>query len=696
MVIPTQTHTITLNNNFPISRGRTNEMIGGEDPVLGSVMGVAFAKGMQRGAAAGSRYRMVNTVAKHLSSYSGPEGAGGGVVFERQTRFGNTAHMTERAWREFFLPAWRSMAVDGGVSGFMSSYQAVALDGAAVGVPDSANRLLLTGLLRGEWNRSDSYIISDAGSVAFVGPVQWKGVSIGHNYAANGSAAAVEALLAGVDLELTCCGLPVVFPTLVETIASGRADVEAAVDQALHRTLPYRFELGTLDPPGRCPYANFTAANVSTPAMIDLALEAGQQGVVLLKNSQDALPLDRASLAGKRILVTGPAANDTLVQQGGYVNMHPRFIRTPYEGLVDAFPLSSIGLVQGCSDMACLQLNRSAVQAAAAAADINIVALGTTVQFWDGYTCLASNNTAIEAEGCDRANISLAGLQQQLLETVVAAAAGRPVILLLVNAGALDVSWAVASPGVSAIVHLPFLGMTSGIAAASVLAGDYSPGDYIQAAFAFSYLSHLPPRPPIYSFQGGRLTQTWYTSRGLESIGNITDYRMHDTADYPGRTYRYTRAEVLFPFGFGLSFTSFTYSGLLVTPKEAAPCSTISVTVSVTNTGRRFGSEVVQVYLSWPHANVPAPNMALVGFSRVALDVDEMTSVTIDITPRLNSLLDGRPGADAPASPLEPIVHPGPRVVYAGGSSELAKELSVFFAVTGPATAVAECEKDGF
>jgi hypothetical protein len=146
--------------------GRVNEMLGGEDTTLASVLGVAFTRGIQAGAAAtaaagaaGTPCRMVNTIAKHLSAYSGPEGYGAGVRFGTQSRFSFAASMDERTWREFYLPPWRAMAVEGNVSGFMSSYMAVALDGAGA-VPDTANAAFLTDTIRGaawrNWSGGDA------------------------------------------------------------------------------------------------------------------------------------------------------------------------------------------------------------------------------------------------------------------------------------------------------------------------------------------------------------------------------------------------------------------------------------------------------------------------------------------------------------------------------------------------------------
>lgn len=643
--------------------GRTNEMLGGECTTLASRLGVAFTLGIQRGSVPSSSYRMINTIAKHLSSYSGPEGYCGGVSFATQSRFSFTAHMDERTWREFFLPPWRAMAVEAKVSGFMSSYMAVDLTGGqGAGVPDSASRLLLTDTIRSDWNWS-GYILSDAGAVAFVGTTDWQGTDIGHGYSPNASAAAAAALDAGLDLELTCCDLPTVFPTLVESVLSGQVS-EAAIDTALHRTLPIRFELGTLDPPGSSPYDNFTAANVSAPWMIDLALEAARQGLVLLKNADvpGSLPWSPRALAGKTIAVIGFTANQTQGQEGGYVNQNPPFIRTTLDGITDAFPLSIVGFTSGCSSYACPTLDVAGVASAAADADAVIVVLGTTVTngVMPDSPC-SPDNVAMEAEGWDRAGTQLPGMQLNLLQTAASAVRqGTPILLVLINAGMLDVGWAVQAASVTSILHAPMLGMTSGIAIADGITGRVNPA--------------------------GRLTHTWYTPDGLAAIGNITDYRMHpDASGYPGRTYRYTRAGILFPFGFGLSYSKWRYGPVSIAPIAAAPCDTIRLSVTLFNDSPIDGSEVVQAYVTILNATVLTPKLALADFQRVAVPAMSSIVVNLAVTPRLNSVLNGT---------FADVVEPGMRTVWVGSSSdaESSPGSTASWSVVGPVTPVVACE----
>ena len=319
--------------------GRVNEMLGGECPFLSGFLGAAFVRGLQSlrapSPAPGESYLGIHAVVKHLAVYSGPEGdlddrsnVMPGMV---DARYNSTTRIDERMWREYYLPGWRAAAVLGGASGFMASYQALALSNttpataarlAAAGapdgapIPDSANPLLLTDEVRGAW-RMPGYVCSDAGSVICTATCRQSknGGMRGHAFAANASDAAVRSLTAGLDLEVSCCGLPFTFETLPASVRSGVLP-EALLDGALRRTLAYRFRGATLDG-GRAadPWAALGEADLSPPASIALAREAAFAGVVLLKNL-GFLPLSESALRGKTVAVVGPTADDGLAMMG--------------------------------------------------------------------------------------------------------------------------------------------------------------------------------------------------------------------------------------------------------------------------------------------------------------------------------------------------------------------------------------------
>ena len=368
------------------------------------------------------------------------------------------------------------------------------------------------------------------------------------------------------------------FPTLNESITSGKLE-EKVLDDSLRRTMPVRFELGQLD--GQTPsalagvpqsnaYARLNQNNVSTPQMIDLALTAAKKAVVLLKNSDTTLPLQKQSLATKTVCMFGyvtsdcgavanawtpsviaetrpnsviagtrPNANSTSAQEAGYVP-HPRHIITPFAGMVEALPDSKVKLIEGCNTTRCTTYDKAAVHAVLNdGCDAFIAVLGLTAYSnpgshlfpasqEPGNACGCVAGDAVEGECCDRQDVAMPGEQLRLLQDIAAAAtqAKKSVILVTINAGMLDLSWAKAASSVGAIVNAPYLGQMAGKALAATLLGESNPA--------------------------GRLVTTWY--RSLDEIGPITDYAMYphqtESGQQKGRTYRYFDGPVLWPFGF--------------------------------------------------------------------------------------------------------------------------------------------------
>ena len=666
--------------------GRVSEMLGGEDPALTGALGAAYARGLQAArapsVAPGEELWMIATVAKHLAVYSGPEGDYGdtsdmmpGMV---DARYNATTSVDERTWREYYLPPWRALVVDGGAIGFMSSYQALNLSaltpataarlaelGVAPGtaLPDTANALLLTDEVRGAWG-APGYVISDCGAVACTATCRqsMNGGMRGHQFAANMSDAAVRALTAGIDLEISCCGIPFTFPTLPASVRAGTIS-ESLLDRALNRTLFWRVRTGALNPAGGAgdPWAALSAPDMDTPAMRALAADAARQAVVLLKNEGSALPLDAAALAGRTVAVVGPTADDPLAVMGsyGFVPTDGSIV-TPYAGLAAALPSATVSLLIDplCANVTnCVAFSPSVV-AAAAAADVIVAVLGASGAI-NSYTC-AAGESYNEKEECDRSSAGLSGAQQPLLEAL--AATGRPLVLVLVNGGALEVDWAAASPDVRAIVHLPYPGAAAGSALADALLGVASPA--------------------------GRLAATWYTRAGLAAIGGIQEYRMRPEGAYPGRTYLWTDPTLVqFPFGFGLSYAALAYAGAAATPAIAAPCDTVAVTVTVTNAAAFDADEVVQVYATLDAASVPTPRRALVAFARVRVPAHGEIMVNLTVTPRARSVL--REGD------LVRVVEPGGVRLWVGGCSDerMAPGAVATFAVVGATTGIDRCEK---
>ena len=484
-----------INYIHDVRWGRVNEMLTGEDTTLGSVLGAAFVRGLQswtEATPAGLRLAVTSTV-KHLLSYSGPEGTG--FTFGPEAaRFGfNAKFSSERAWREFFHPAFRATA-KAGARGFMCSYSAfTSADGALSNSPACGSPELLADTVRGEWGW-DGFVLSDAGAVVFIGLADIGGVVIGHNATASGAASAVRALTAGCDIELTCCGAPAVYPTLAASIAGGALPA-SALDTALARVLRNRFELGELDPQGSHAWQAWGRGNVTTPAMVALSADAAAAAIVLLKNEGGLLPLSAAALEGKTLALIGPLGDDAYGVIGGYANRNPPFVSTFLDGLRAGFPLSALAFHAACADAACETYNASAI-AVAAGADVVVAALGTTGLFRPGANnesgaCGCPPGNAIEGECCDRRDTALPGAQLALLQAL--AALGKPLVLLLNSGSVVSLGWAAAAPAVAAIVHAPFLGMSAGVGLARVLTGAASPSGKTTLSWYEDAARDLPP-----------------------------------------------------------------------------------------------------------------------------------------------------------------------------------------------------------
>lgn len=639
--------------------GRNQEMIGGEDAAgLGRVMTRAWVASMQAYApgANGKEYLLIHTIAKHINAYGGPEGWG--YTFgPNAERFSVNAIMDERTYRETFLPGFYGGA-EAGVRGYMCSYSAITLTdnlAASNNTPACANGYLLNDIIRNEW-AWDGYVMSDAGAVYFEYSY--------HDAVPTGAAAALAAITNGMDIELTCCGAPSVFLTLVDAVNNGTLS-ESVLDVALTRALTNVFDVGALDPLGSSPYDALNGSDVYTPSYLALAADAARQSIVLLKNANGALPVSPARLNGRRVCVLGPNANNTMSQMGEYVP-HPRpgDIITPYAGLVAALPNSTVLLAEGCNTTACPSYDPSIIPLASSC-DLNVVVLGTTAYDYsknESAACGCPYGDAIEGECCDRQDVQLAGAQLQLLQAVVGT--GKPTILVTVAASMLDLTWANAN--VDGIINAIFLGQFSGQAIAETILGLNNPS--------------------------AKLATTHYA--GSTALPNISDYSM------AGRTYRWYNGPVQYPFGHGLSYSTFVYDDLSTSATSFTPCTTFSVRFTLRNPSSWPGYEAAQLYLSTFNATVPVPLKRLVNFQRTFVPTGSTrVPVWLDITPEDMAVLSA-PGTAVNGSalaPWAPVIEPGVRTFWVGTSSDASSGvgLSGSFTVMGSTTPLAQCEGYG-
>lgn len=584
--------------------GRNQETYG-EDPFMSGKLAQAFVQGLQ-----GNNTRYFRTVAgcKHFDAYGGPENI-------PELRFGFNAEVSDIDLHMTFLPAFQA-CVEAGSFSVMCSYNAVN------GIPACASKTLLTDVLRNTWN-FEGYVVSDEGAL--------EDIVYGHNYTKTFVAAGVAAVNAGCNLEDGNFAYNV-FSTLGDAVKQELVS-ENTINDSVYRLFLSRMKLGEFDPPGMNPYKKLGLSQVASKEHKELSLEAAMKSFVLLKNDKQLLPLNVGDM---KIAVVGPFSNRPDLLYGDYPP-DALFTVTPFVGIKGA-QKGDVVMEEGCVGPQCPSLNKEAVAKATSVSDVVVLCLGLSQE--------------IESEGRDRKDISLPGLQLELMQYV--SSLGKPVVLILFTAGPVEISW--AKDNVPSVLLAFYPAQSAGTALANVLFGDYNPG--------------------------GRLPATWPLS--MKGYPPITNYSM------TGRTYRYQEATVpLYPFGYGLSYTNFTYSNLKVVPSEVKPCQNVSINVTITNTGSLQGDEVVELYLKRNDSVYPYPRVWLVGFGRYSLNSGSSVTAGFTIVSRQMSVYDTKMSAM--------VLEPGVFLVYAGGqqpgqtTSTTSNVLQGSFNLSGAATKLSSC-----
>lgn len=567
-----------LGPNLDLAReprwGRTEETYG-EDPYLVSRMGVACIKALQ-GKGPGVDGEHVIATAKHFAAHGQPEGG---------TNIAPTNY-SERILREVFLPSFQAAVQEAGIMSVMASYNEID------GVPAHANRWLLDKVLRQEWG-FDGSIVSD-----YYGIPQMQSL---HHIANDKAEAAKLALEAGVDIELPD---PDAYKTLVQQVKDGKVS-EAVLDKAVARNLRAKFLLGLFENPYVDPQR--TASVTNSQAHRDLAAEAARRSIVLLKNQNNLLPLDRNKL--KSIAVIGPNADRAHL--GGYSDNPGRGISV-LQGITDKVGGKlKVTHAEGCkitqeggdwwADTSRLsnpaddaKLIAQAVEVAKAADSVVLVLGGNEDTNKEGW---ADNHLG------DRDSLELVGRQNELVKAVLET--GKPTVVMLINSGPLTINY--IAENVPAILEGFYLGQETGVAVADVLFGDTNPAGKLSVSF---------PR----------------------SVGQLPIYYNHKPTARRG--YLFTSKEPLFPFGFGLSYTTFEYSNLKISQPQIRPHGRTEVSVTVTNTGKVAGDEIVQLYIHDLVSSVTRPVKELKDFKRIALAPGESKTVSFVITPDKLAFLD--------------------------------------------------------
>jgi beta-glucosidase len=587
--------------------GRTEETYG-EDPYLVSRMAVAMVQGMQGDSFSIDHHHILAT-AKHFAVHGQPEGG-------TNTAPGN---FSERIIRENFLVPFEAAVREAHVGSVMASYNEID------GVPSHINHWLLDQTLRRDWG-FDGYITSDDNGI--------RGLIDEHHVAHDEREAARMALDAGVDFDLADGP---VYPTLLDQVKQGIVP-ESKVDQAVARVLTAKFRLGLFDDPYVDP--DYAERINNSQEHRQLALEAARKAIVLLKNEKKLLPLDLSKL--KSIAVIGPDAAD--VHLGGY-SRDPGFGISVLDGIrARVGDKATVLYAQGCRitntppgyrgfwapnvELVDPATQTSSIEEAAATArkaDVAILVVGedesTDREAWS------------EDHRGDLDTLDLLGAQNDLVKAVIAT--GTPTVVVLINGRPLSITY--IAQNVPAILEAWFPGEEGGAAAAEVLFGDVNPGGKLPITFP-------------------------------HSVGDLPDYYNHKPSAM--RSYEFGTREPLFPFGYGLSYTTFKFENLRVEPAQIAAGQTARVSVDVTNTGTREGDEVAELYLHQQVASVTQPVMQLKGFERITLKPGEKRTVEFTVTPQMLSILNVE---------MKRVVEPGVFDLIVGPSSNKARgvELTV-------------------
>lgn len=547
----------------------------GEDPFLGAAMAAAHVRGFQ-GNGNGDPERVV-ACAKHFAGYGAAEGG----------RDYDAANISDAQMWNVYLPPFKS-AVDAGVGCVMSAYMDLN------DVPATGNRWLLRDVLRTNWNFG-GFVVSDADSVKDLQT---------HGFARDPYDAAVKGLKAGVNMEMSF-GASVYLKNLANAIKQNEVSVKE-IDELVRPLLEAKFRLGLFENP----YADEAKlkAVVSNTVHRETARITAQRSAVLLKNQNNLLPLSKT--AYKKVAVIGPLGDSRQNILGSWTfAMDLNKTSTVFAGIkaklgtgthVEFAPGVQINrTVPSIFDML-LKEKHAPLWPEPQAADEFRKAVDLAKDS-DLAVMVLGENQDMSGEQASRSSLDLPGRQSELLQAV--AATGKPLVLVLLNGRPLDIMW--ATQNVPAILEAWYPGSEGGNAVADLLFGDAVPG--------------------------GKLPFTW-----VKTAGQIPLYYSHNLTQKPGeqqKRYWHDKVVPLYPFGYGLSYTSFAYSNLKLSQPEIKIGNTIEVTVDVKNTGSRAGDEVVQLYIHQQAGSASRPVRELKGFERIALAAGETKTVRFKLGP---------------------------------------------------------------
>lgn len=573
----------------------------GEDPWLASRLGVAMVEAFQR-PEAGSGRGFAATL-KHFAAHGEPEGGHNSAP----------AHTGPRELHEVLLAPFRA-AVRAGAQAVMASYNEID------GVPCSGSRYYLTDLLRREWGL-DGLVMSDCGSVEML---------VAHGVAADNRTAVGRCFHAGLNSIMT---YPKALQRLGirEALESGCFTLDD-LDACVRDVLALKFRLGLFEHP----YVDEKrAAEVVASAGHRAVQErVTREGLILLKNEADFLPLSRSI---RRVAVIGPNADRPANQFGHYICPQPRdSVWSVLDGVrAVAGPATEVVYAKGCGVRDESRAGFAEAVAAASGSEVAIVVVGgsSARRYGEAHAetgaSIIPSDAEVEiecGEGMDRSELGLPGVQEELLKAV--AATGTPVVVVYIEGRPLDMRWAAANA--RALLAAWYPGSFGGKAVAETLYGDYNPAGRLPVSIPRSaaqlpvYYNHKPTSRKDYVFEPG---------------------------------------SPLYGFGFGLSYTTFAYDAIEVAPAAITPEGEAQVSVRITNTGRRAGDEVAQLYVTDVLSSTTRPVRELRGFQRIHLAAGASSTVTFTLKAADLALLDEQ---------MQWVIEPGKFRLAVGGSQQAA------------------------
>jgi beta-glucosidase len=573
--------------------GRGHETYG-EDPYLSSRLGVRFINGIQ---GHDKKYLKAAACAKHFAVHSGPE----------DIRHSFNAEVSKQDLYETYLPAFKACVKEAGVEAVMGAYNRTN------GEPCCGSKTLLKDILRDDWGFS-GHVTSDCWAI--------KDFHEGHMVTSNAVESVALAMNNGCDLN---CGN--IFGNLLYAVRDGLVS-EETINTAVTRLVMTRMKLGLFDDQSKVPFSNITYEQVDTKEHKLLNQKAARKSVVLLKNENNLLPLDKKKL--KTVGVIGPNADNRKALVGNYEGTASEYI-TVLEGIKEYLGEEvRVYYSEGC------HLFKKGIQGLSTGND-RIAEARAVCDMSDVVIACFGLDPGLEGEegdqgnefaSGDKPNLNLPGIQEDVLKVLYES--GKPVILVLLSGSALSIPR--ADEHIPAILQGWYPGAQGGRAIAQILFGEFSPE--------------------------GKLPVTFY--RTSEELPEFTDYSMKE------RTYRYMTNEALYPFGYGLSYTSFELGNITVDAEEIVPGKAITCSVEVKNTGAYAGAETVQVYVRVKRDG--APKHQLKGLKKVTLNPGEKKTVQLVLQEDAFGLYDNNGNL---------VLHEGEYELFIGGCQPDARSISL-------------------